>query len=202
MTGIDYFATASAPPVLPAPSAPPKRQVPRRALTVAVAGLGVVAVVIGWWLRPEPIDPRPVVLPQTVAGYSTADPRLQFDTHPDVQDTMRDEFGERPWGGRAYGGVPGELLHLTVVRGDSEQRGMLTTTRPPHTTYGDVTCTETFQFTGLDGEADTGPVQLPGMLQCWRTERALSVSLLAISAEPGMMPRLAAAVDDVWALQQ
>ncbi len=86
-----------------------------------------------------------------------AEAGLQFSTHEEWQQVMREEFGDRGWGGRAYGGKPGPLAHLTVIRSRTDTAGDLKLAHAPYTEFGDVTCTHTFTFGPLPGESRTTP---------------------------------------------
>jgi hypothetical protein len=153
-------------------------------------------------MRSGPIDHRPVVRPDVLAGYPVADPRLQFSQAADWRAVMREDFGGRPWDGRAYGGVPGPLIHLVVVRGDSENKGSLTTVMEPYTKIGDVTCTQTFQAVPLPGQSESGPKRMNRWVQCWRSDDSLTVSVLVVLTTAQFMQTAAAAVDEAWALQE
>jgi hypothetical protein len=199
---IEYFASTPVSPVSSPPSGHAAHRRPYRLLLVPAVLVVAVAAVWVFTMQPAPIDQRPVALPAALAGFPVANAGLQFAQHPDVQKTMRDDFGERPWDGRAYGGIPGPLFHLVVVRGDSDGKGMLTTTRPPHTEFGDVTCTQTFELEDLPGQGDAEALRHDSRVQCWRTSDSLSVSVLVVSTTAAFMPAVATAIDEVWALHE
>jgi len=201
MSKIDYFSAATSVPGPPT-ARPSRRPLPRLVPVVAVLVVAVAAGCAFLLLRSGPIDHRPVVLPDALAGYAVADPGLQFSQAADWRAGMREDFGDRPWDGRAYGGVPGPLIHLVVVRGDSDKKGSLTTVREPFTKIGDVTCTQTFQTVALPGQSESGPKRMDRWAQCWRSDDSLTVSVLVVLTTPQFVPTAAAAVEEAWALQE
>jgi len=199
MSKIDYFSAATSVPG--PPTAPSRRYLPRLVPVVAILVVAV-AVVAAFVMRAGPIDRRPVVLPDALAGYTVADARLQFSQAADWRAGMREDFGDRPWDGRAYGGVPGPLIHLVVVRGASDKKGSLTTVREPFMKIRDVTCTQTFQAISLPGRSESGAKRMDDWVQCWRGDDTLTVSVLVVLTSAQFVPTAAAAVEAAWALQE
>jgi hypothetical protein len=190
----------------PPTSAAPARQHRRLALLiagilVASASLATLLVVV----RPHPRDDRPVVLPDTLAGLTAAEPGLQFGQAADLRTQWRDTFGDHPFDARAFGGVrPGPLVNLVVVRTDSRGEADLRLGRPPYTKFGDVSCTRTFQLPDslVPGQDQPKPFHSDRILLCWRARTTLTVSVLVPTSPAGYEQTAAQAVEEVWALEQ
>ncbi len=202
MSNEDFFATGvRAVTVVPvtATRPVPERRAPRPrwplAVLCAVALVAVVATVVH--LRPQPTDARPVVLPDTFAGWPVAPELQQFERDADWRARLTKDYAGNAFDGRAYGTRrPVQLLNVVVARTDGTGLGDVLMGVAPFTDHGDVRCTHTLRLQG-----QSGPTQeSPGMLLCFRAEARLTVSVLAIGQDADEA-RIASGVDDVWALQ-
>ena len=121
---------------------------------VAAAFLIAAAFVV---MDHEPLDDRPVVLPDTCAGLSPADARYQFADQGDWRSQLTKEYGGHPLDGRAFAAAqPKVHANLVVVRTDSRDKGDPALGHPPFTQIGDVTCTtHTFQLATSPGTTGT-----------------------------------------------
>ena len=195
----------------PVVALPPPRPRPSRRLVVVLAGvtaLVVAAVVAVVALRPPPHSDEPVVIPPTLLGM----PVSPYD------------FAEDGWaegweidgsvGGRAYRSATGTgpQLNLVVARQDitgDDDPGDVGMAGDVEEQHGAVSCTQQVDYSNSDpDEAPDGlPELLPGrsdfMLICWRSRDDLTVSVLLLGRDRAGLGAadVAAAVDEVWALQ-
>ncbi|HET9944290.1 MAG TPA: hypothetical protein VFR56_01460 [Actinomycetes bacterium] len=147
---------------------------------------------------------RPVVLPDTFMGLGPAEASAQF-AQIDTQwrDGLSDAYGDRPFDGRAYGTLAeGIRINVVVNRGDAPDVGDASFGRPPFTDFGAVACTHTLQLPETPGVDDPGPFTSARMFLCVRSDDVATVSAFALMGAQGREADVAAAVDQVWALQQ
>lgn len=201
MSNEDFFATGvRAVTVVPAPAPPePERLAPRRWWPVAVVAVVVLVglVAAALHLRPPATDTRPVVLPDTFAGWPVAPELQQFERDENWRARLTKDYAGNAFDGRAYGTrTPVQLLNVVVARTDGSGLGDVLMGVAPFTDHGHVRCTHTLRLQG-----QSGPTQeSPGMLLCFRAEARLTVSVLAIGQDADEA-RITSGVDDVWALQ-
>lgn len=179
----------------PVPVLPTRRR--RWPIAVGVALLLVGLVAGALHLRSVQRDTRPVVLPDTFAGWTKAPPAQQFAETGDWRTQLAKAYAGNAFDGRAYGTRrPVQLLNLVVARSGDTGVGDVRLGQAPYTEHGDVRCTHT--FTMPDG---TGPAkEAAGMLLCFRAEGQLTVSVLALGNDQDEA-RIADGIDDVWDLQ-
>lgn len=210
----DYFA---APTITPVPvTGPPSGRPPsgpRRApstpvVTVAVVALLAVVAVVGYVAQGRggtaPADARPVVLPDSFMGLRPAEASQQFaEVDSQWRDGLSDAYDGRPFDGRAYGTIADRVrINVVVNRGDAPDVGDASFGRPPFTDFGAVSCTHTLQLPEVPGMAAAGPVTNPRLFICTRHDVVATVSAFAVMGAQGREADVAAAVDQVWALQQ
>jgi hypothetical protein len=203
MSNEDFFATGvravSVASVAVAPPTQAARPEPRRrwpiALAAAIVLLGLVAAALH--LRPHSPDTRPVVLPDTFAGWPTAPELQQFERDADWRARQSKDYAGNAFDGRAYGTrTPVQLFNVVVARTDGSELGDVLMGVAPFTDHGDVRCTHTMRLQGQAGPSR----ESPDMVLCFRAEARLTVSVLAIGHSANDA-QIAAGVDDVWALQ-
>ena len=175
---------------------------------VALASLAVAALAAGAGYAvtsrgAAPVDTRPVVLPDTFAGWGPAEPTSQFaDVDPQWRDALADSYGGHPFHGRAYGTAADRVrINLVVARGDFPDVGDAAFARPPYTSHGPVSCTHTLQLPATATDPEPQPVTSPGLLLCLRHDDVATVSAFVLLGAPREAD-VAAAVDAAWALQQ
>jgi hypothetical protein len=197
-------------PVVPLP---PPRPRPSRRVVAVVAGAvalvvaGVVAVAA---LRPPPHSDDPVVIPETLLGMPASP--LDFAADPGWSDAM--EF-DGAVGGRGYSPAPAKVpqVNLMVVRQDisgDDDPGDVGMAGDVEEVVGRVSCTQTLDFSSTpDDVAEQWGIERDAaersesMLVCWRADDLLTVSVFVIGIDvaPFTSTDVAAAIDEVWALQ-
>jgi len=186
-------AVQVASPQVPSPPVPRPRWLIALGVAILLVGLATAAL----HLRSQQRDTRPVVLPDTFAGWTTAPQAQQFAETGDWRTQLAKVYAGNAFDGRAYGTRrPVQLLNLVVARSGDTGVGDVRLGVAPYTEHGEVRCTHT--FTMPDG---AGPAkEAAGMLLCFRAETQLTVSVLALGNDQDEA-RIAAGIDDVWALQ-
>jgi hypothetical protein len=158
----------------------------------------VIVVSTALHLRPHAVDTRPVVLLATFDGEPLAPAAQQFAQSGDWRTVLAPDYAGSTFDGRAYGTrSPVRLLNVVVARTDGTDIGDVRLGAAPFVDYGDVRCTRTIQLPGQsapDRPSDT-------RLLCFRAERALTVSVLALGVTADADAAIAAAVEDLWARQ-
>ena len=190
----------------PRPPAPARRRAglpPVAVVAGLVAAVVAVALAAGFLLqRSGPVDRRPVVLPDTLAGLPPVEATWQF-ANSDWRGQLRDVTASTPsTGGPTAACRPGPLINLVVVRGDFRGESDAGLGRPPYTEIGEVSCTHTFQLPDLGvTDGDPKPFTKDSWLVCSRESDRLTVSAFVIIGGDGYEQEAAAAVDQTWALQ-
>jgi hypothetical protein len=188
---------------------PPRPRPSRRAVLVVaatlVAVLAAVAAVVT--LRPPTHSDEPVVVPETLLGMPVS--RTDFAATPGWSDGWELDGAV---GGRGYAAgdavLPG--ANLIVARQDisgDDDPGDVGMAGDVEQRFGEVSCTQQLDFSSsADVDADPGfdlePYRSDSMLVCWRSRSDLTVSVLLLGLDRGFgAADVAAAVDEVWALQ-
>lgn len=195
-------------PVVALPT--PRPRPSRRAVAVGAGSLaavvaGVVAVAV---LQPPPHSDEPVVLPATLLGMPAS--RLDFAAAPGWSDAWGLDGAV---GGRGYASAAAVVptANLVVVRQDvsgDDDPGDVGMAGDVEQRFGEVSCTQQLDFSssqGVDGGAEPPalePYRSDSTLVCWRSRSDLTVSVLLLGLDRGFgAGDVAAAVDEVWALQ-
>ena len=167
------------------------------ALVAVVAGAAYVVT-----SRDEaPVDTRPVVLPDTFAGWGPSEPVAQFAD--DEWRAMAAEDIGQPLDGRAYGTAADRVrINVLVSRGDDPDGPDVKLAREPFTVFGAVSCTHTLQLPEAEWDPDPQPFTSDRMFICFRHDDMATVSAFVLMGAHGREADVAAAVDEVWALQQ
>lgn len=196
----------------PVVALPPPRPRPSRRLVVVLAGvtaLVVAAVVAVVALRPPPHSDEPVAIPPTLLGMPVSP--LDFAARPGWDEQMGFHGAT---GGRGYAPAPevAPQANLVVVRQDvsgDDDLGDVGMAGDVEQRFGAVSCTSTLDFSNVPDDVaqdyglDDGPVATDQNLVCWRADETLTVSVFVIGMRiaPFVAADVAAAVDEVWALQ-
>ncbi|WP_426560696.1 hypothetical protein ACPPVT_12520 [Angustibacter sp. McL0619] len=222
---VPFFTTGGRPPVLapppaslPAPqgSGPAGRRsrfsnAPRAAGLVAAVIATVLLAVVGWRATHRP-NLTPVVLPDSFASYGPLQDGVDFakdDGPTSWRTSAKGTLGGNAFDGRAFGNVRsgGPMLNVVVARTDLTDKLDVALAAPPYTMFGSVTCTQTVDLASAARKRNQTPKDLPGprfnarSVLCWRATDDVSVSAFGLLASADLMPRVAAAVDEVWELQ-
>lgn len=199
----------------PVVALPPPRPRPSRRLVVLVAGalaLVVAAVVAVVALRPPPHSDEPVVLPGTLLGLAQAPAPFDFGADPIWQQAQGNTGVQGAVGGRAYS--PGDPIvpqvNLVVTRQDvsgDDEPGDIGMAGEVEQRFGEVSCTQQMDYSNWDASPTEIERPAPGrsdsLLICWRSVPTLTVSVLVMGIGRASFTSadVAAAVDEVWALQ-
>ncbi|GAB7191427.1 hypothetical protein NUM3379_21340 [Kineococcus sp. NUM-3379] len=188
----------------PRPAAPPAprataRPAPLGALGAVVGASAVLATGALWWAVAPPQAPawaqRPVVLPESVAGYLPLPADLDFGRDTRWRDGRAEELAGAAFAGRAYSptgeaGTP--VLNVSAGRTGAAGFADRVLAAGGEQRHGEVTCTRTI---ALDGGA---PGASETVVVCWRSSARLTVTVTGLGRTPGLDAVAAAAVSQVW----
>lgn len=205
MSNGDFFAPplSERRPVVPPPvaDAPPDRS--RWLVAAAVGVVGVVVLgAVALHLRHPPLDRRPVVLPDQVAGLALAPADHQFATSADWRPEMQKVLGDMVFDGRQYGtAAQRRIVNVMVMRGTSDEAGDARLGAPPWTEYGEVRCTHALHLPAAANAPARDVPASPDRILCVRTRDTLTVTAFMLGGAEGWEQQAAQVVDEVWTLQ-
>ncbi len=190
-------ASFAAPVAQPWSAAPARRSSARWVVGAAALTLVVLAgVLVRTYVFPD--LSKPIELPSTVAGVSTAGSA----TGQPVTMQSKDEKGRATAVGFYADDPAAPLTMVVVTAGRVKNLGTEQITEPTRT-IGKVTCTDNVATASLLAQAGAGPDaaalrRMTTGAACWRTGRHLTVLAVAFTAHEAAQTTARQAVMDSW----
>ncbi|WP_426566304.1 hypothetical protein ACPPVT_07075 [Angustibacter sp. McL0619] len=178
----------------------------KNVVTIAVVLVLVVAGGVAARHYVFPDRHKPVALPATLAGMPRVGPT---DPRAAAESATHDALVRTSHGAAVAAGVfldPGKPNQIAIVSAGRLARSAQdkTTTLPPFTELGKVTCTQTLDpsatATGT-GSGAVGARTFTDRAVCWRETRALTVAVIVVAPSGNPVTLASQAVADVWDAQ-